>query len=54
VIAIKSPTDILEFPDIGTYIAMYGTTPGQEQRLVDALAGRAALQGTNPLPGLLP
>jgi beta-N-acetylhexosaminidase len=54
VIAIKSPTDILEFPDIGTYIAMYGTTPGQEQMLVDALVGQAVLQGINPLPGLLP
>ncbi len=54
VVAIKSPTDILEFPDVSTFIAMYGTTPGQEQALIDALVGRAALQGVNPLPGLLP
>jgi beta-N-acetylhexosaminidase len=54
VVAIKSPTDILEFPDVSTYIAMFGTTPGQEQALIDALVGRAILQGVNPLPGLLP
>ena len=54
VVAIKSPTDILEFPDVSSYIAMYGTTPGQEQALIDGLVGRAALQGINPLPGLLP
>ena len=54
VVAIKSPTDILEFPYVSTFIAMYGTTPGQEQALIDALVGRAALQGVNPLPGLLP
>lgn len=54
IVAIKSPTDLLEFPDVSTFIAMYGTTPGQEQALIDALVGRAALQGVNPLPGLLP
>lgn len=54
VVAIKSPTDILEFPDVGTYIAMYGTTPGQEQALIEALVGSASLRGINPLPNLLP
>ncbi len=54
VIAIKSPTDILEFPQASTYLAMFGTTPGQERALVDALVGRMTPMGQNPLPGLLP
>ncbi len=54
VVAIKSPTDILEFPDIGTYLAMFGSTPGQEKALLDALTGKAEAVGKNPLPGLLP
>lgn len=54
VIAIKSPTDILEFPQVSTYLAMFGSTPGQEQALVDVLLGQMQPQGGNPLPGLLP
>lgn len=54
VVAIKSPTDILEFPEVGTYLAMFGTTLGQERALVDALVGRRTLTGQNPLPDLLP
>jgi beta-N-acetylhexosaminidase len=54
VVAIESPTDILEFPDIGTYLVMFGSTFGQEEALVDALTGRAEPSGKNPLPGLLP
>ncbi len=40
VVAIKSPTDILEFPDVSTYIAMYGTTAGSGAG-ADRCAGRA-------------
>jgi beta-N-acetylhexosaminidase len=54
VIAIKSPTDILEFPQVSTYLAMFGSTTGQEQALVDVLLGRKQPQGGNPLPGLMP
>jgi beta-N-acetylhexosaminidase len=54
IVAIKSPTDILEIPQVGTYLAMFGTTPGQEGALVDILLGRMQPQGGNPLPGLLP
>jgi beta-N-acetylhexosaminidase len=53
-IAIKSPTDILEYPRVQTYLAMFGTTPGQEQALLDILLGDQEPQGQNPLPGLLP
>jgi beta-N-acetylhexosaminidase len=53
-VAIKSPTDILEFPEVGTYLGMFGTTHGQERALVDALVGRRTLTGQNPLPDLLP
>jgi beta-N-acetylhexosaminidase len=54
VVAIKSPTDILEFPQIGTYLVMFGSTTGQEEALIDALVGRAEPVGKNPLPGLIP
>jgi beta-N-acetylhexosaminidase len=54
VVAIKSPTDILEFPHIGTYLVMFGSTPGQEKALLDALTGQAEPVGKNPLPGLAP
>jgi beta-N-acetylhexosaminidase len=54
VVAIKSPTDLLEFPQVGTYLAMFGGTPGQEGALIDALTGQAAPQGLNPLPALMP
>lgn len=54
VVAIKSPTDILEFPEVGTYLAMFGTTLGQERALVDILVGRRTPMGLNPLPGLIP
>jgi beta-N-acetylhexosaminidase len=52
VVALKSPTDILEFPQVDTYLATYGTTPGQVQALADILVGHTQPQGLNPLPGL--
>jgi beta-N-acetylhexosaminidase len=54
VTALKSPTDILDFPDIPTYLATFGTTPGQIQALADILAGTLQATGVNPLPGLIP
>ena len=52
VVALKSPTDILEFPQIPTYLATYGTTGGQLYGLAEALVGRWQLVGQNPLPNL--
>ena len=54
VVALKSPTDILDFPDIPTYLATFGTTPGQIQALANVLAGTMQPVGVNPLPGLIP
>jgi hypothetical protein len=53
VVAIRSPTDILEFPNVPTYLAMHGSTSGQTEALLDILLGKQAAQGVNPLPGLL-
>lgn len=39
VVALKSPADLVEFPDVETYIATYGSTPGQIQGVVDGLLG---------------
>ena len=52
VVALKSPTDILEFPQVPSYIATFGTTGGQIQSLADVLVGRHTATGENPLPGL--
>lgn len=52
VIALKSPVDILDFPDAPTYLATFGTTRGQLQRMVEVLVGKAQAVGQNPLPGL--
>lgn len=52
VTALKSPTDLLEFPGVTTFIATFGTTDGQIQGLVDALVGKFHPTGVNPLPGL--
>jgi beta-N-acetylhexosaminidase len=53
VVAIRSPTDILEFPNVPTYLAMYGSTSGQTEALLDTLLGRQEAVGINPLPGLV-
>ncbi len=52
-VAIKSPTDILEFPNVAAYLAMFGSTPGQTEALLNILLGRQAATGVNPLPGLI-
>ena len=52
VVGLRSPTDILEFPKISTFLATFGTTPGQLQALTDILTGKASPTGVNPLPQL--
>jgi beta-N-acetylhexosaminidase len=52
VVALKSPTDILEFPNVSTFIATFGTTRGQIQALTDILVGNQNGFGINPLPQL--
>lgn len=54
VIAINSPTDILEFPQVPAFVAMFGSTAGQERALVGALTGEWTPQGYNPLPSIYP
>jgi beta-N-acetylhexosaminidase len=53
VVAVKSPTDILDFPTVPTYLITNGTIPGQVQGLIDTLAGSWKPMGINPLPGLV-
>ena len=52
VIALKSPTDILDFPGATTYLASMGTTPGQLDGIIDALTGETQPSGQIPFPGL--
>jgi beta-N-acetylhexosaminidase len=54
VVALRTPTDLLEFPNAPTYLTTCGTTPGQVQALADILAGAAQPAGSNPLPGIIP
>jgi beta-N-acetylhexosaminidase len=49
VVSLKSPTDILEFPNISTFIVTFGTTRGQIQALADILTGSMTAGGRNPL-----
>jgi beta-N-acetylhexosaminidase len=52
VIALKSPTDILEFPGVKTYLASMGTTRGQVHAIADILIGIAKPVGKIPLSDL--
>jgi len=52
VVALKSPTDILDFPTIGTYLATMGTTRGQLHAMVNILVGDDSAVGEIPLPDL--
>jgi beta-N-acetylhexosaminidase len=52
VVGLKSPTDLLEFPNVSTFIATFGTTGGQIQALADILVGNQNALGINPLPQL--
>lgn len=53
IIALRSPVDILDFPKVDTYLAMYGTTEGQFQALADILVGKQKAMGQNPIPQLM-
>jgi len=48
--ALHSPTDIYEFPNIGTYLATHGTTDEQMRALIDILIGDLTPNGVIPLP----
>jgi beta-N-acetylhexosaminidase len=52
VIALKSPSDYLDFQRVSTYLAAMGTTPGQLDALVRVLVGDDTSKGTIPLPNL--
>ncbi len=52
VVALKSPEDILDFPEITTYLATFGTTRGQLQALADALVGDYTPSAQSPIPGI--
>jgi beta-N-acetylhexosaminidase len=52
VIALKSPTDILDFSGVSTYLASIGTTRGQLHAIVDILIGKTTPNGMIPLPAL--
>lgn len=52
VVALKSPTDIRAFPGVPAYLALYGTTPGALQGLLEVLLSGWEPPGKNPLPGL--
>ncbi len=52
VIALKSPTDILDFPTVLTYLSSMGTTRGQLHGIIDILLGETQPIGKIPLPGL--
>ena len=56
VIATSSPYDLLQFPEIGTYLATYGVNPPAVDALLAVLAGDAPAVGQLPgsMPGILP
>jgi beta-N-acetylhexosaminidase len=49
-IAVRAPTDILEYPDVPSYIALYGTPDGTLEGLLAVLLGDKPPVGKNPLP----
>jgi hypothetical protein len=52
VIALKSPTDLLDFPTVPTYLSSMGTTSGQLHGIIDILMGDTQPAGQIPLPNL--
>lgn len=50
IVALNNPTDIYEFPKIGTYLAAHGSTPGQLEAVIDTLLGDWEPSGVIPLP----
>ena len=53
-VALKSPTDLLDYPRVDGYIATLGQTPGALEGLIGLLTGQASALGQNPLPGMEP
>ena len=53
-VALKSPTDLLAIPQVPAYLALYGTTQGSLQGLLDVLLDGWEPAGQNPLPNLQP
>ena len=54
VVAVRSPTDALEFPAETTVVGILGTLKAQQEALVAVLLGEMQAQGVNPLADLLP
>lgn len=52
IVALKSPVDIVDFPEAPAYLATYGTLLGQNQGMADALVGKTQPQGIWPLKAL--
>lgn len=54
VIALRSPYDLLQFPEAPTCLATYGIVPGTLEAVAGILSGKARAQGRLPvaLPGL--
>jgi beta-N-acetylhexosaminidase len=52
VVAMKSPTDISDFPRVGTYLGTFGTNEGAMNYLIGVLVGLGEAMGKNPLPDL--
>jgi beta-N-acetylhexosaminidase len=52
VVGLKSPTDVVDFTEISTYLATYGTTSGQIKGLAEILTGESYPELVNPLPQL--
>lgn len=54
VVALRGPYDLMAFPDVGTYLATYGSPPPTLRALADALLGKFMPSGRLPvaLPGL--
>jgi beta-N-acetylhexosaminidase len=54
VAALHEPYDLLAFPEIGTYLATYGTQPVSLKALAQVLCGEIVPSGTLPveIPGL--
>jgi beta-N-acetylhexosaminidase len=51
-VALKSPTDLLAYPEIQTYLATFGASEGALSQVIDIILGNSAAQGINPLPYL--
>lgn len=53
VVALKSPTDWLDFPEVDGFISTFGQTTGALEGVIRILTGEASALGINPLPGMI-